>query len=125
MDLPTLALILVSVSLSAVAQVAFKFGVSARSAEGSLMSGLQPGGVLMLLSAPGVLLGLALYGVGTILWLNALARVQLSQAYPFVGLGFVLTAVFGYLLFGDSFSPYKLAGTLLVITGIVLVGSGR
>ncbi len=73
---------------------------------------------------PGIIGGLALYGVGTLLWLNVLARTELSQAYPFVGLGFVITAVLGYLIFHDTFGPSRLAGTLLVIIGICLVARG-
>ena len=73
------------------------------------------------LLTPAVLFGLALYGVGTLVWLTALSRVEVSQAYPFVGLGFVLTAVFGHLLFGDHISIQRAAGILLVIAGIIVI----
>ena len=53
---------------------------------------------------PGMFGGLALYGLGTVLWLGVLTRAELSQAYPFVGLSFVLTAVFGAVLFHDALS---------------------
>ena len=39
--------------------------------------------------------GLALYGLGAMVWLYVLARLPLSAAYPFVGLGFILTMVLG------------------------------
>ena len=71
---------------------------------------------------PGVLGGLALYGIGTVVWLRALARTELSQAYPFVGLGFVLTAALGYVLFNEALGPSRLIGTALVIAGVFLVG---
>jgi multidrug transporter EmrE-like cation transporter len=73
------------------------------------------------LFTPGVMVGLALYGFGTLLWLTALARVDVSQAYPFVGLGFVLTAILGYLIFGDPLTPQRIAGILVVMGGIWLV----
>lgn len=117
----TLALILTSVMLSACAQVLFKLGVSPSPGQGT------PGGLsslstmLALLFRPGVLGGLALYGIGTVLWLGALTRTELSQAYPFVGLGFVLTAVLGHLLFGETLRLSRLAGTALVIAGVFLV----
>ena len=90
-SLDSLILILVSVTLSAVAQIAFKFGVSSDPGDGARAL-LGP---LAKLVTPGVLVGLGLYAIGTILWLTALGRVDLSQAYPFVGVGFALTTLAG------------------------------
>ena len=117
----TLALILLSVTLSACAQVLFKLGVSSVMARGGLAGSSVATRMLAFLQSPGVIGGLGLYGIGTLLWLAVLARTQLSQAYPFVGLGFVLTAGFGYLFFHDTLNASRIAGTLLVTAGIVLV----
>ena len=92
MPVASLTLILISVSLSALAQIAFKFGVSTTSSERA--GGLQ--GALQMLTTPGVLIGLLLYAIGTVLWLTALRRIELSQAYPFVGVGFALTTLAGW-----------------------------
>ena len=119
MALSTLALILVSVTMSAFAQIAFKFGVTA-AREGSPDASV-PGTLLSFLLSPGVIAGLALYGVGTLLWLNVLSRVEVSQAYPFVGLGFVLTAILGSVLFGDTLTMPRIAGTMLVMLGIYMI----
>lgn len=115
MPLGSLALILVSVTLSAVAQVAFKIGVAAPTA------GSHSDGPLAMLLAPGVLIGLSIYAAGTLLWLTALQRVELSQAYPFVGIGFALTTLAGWWLFDDQLSAQRLTGIALVIVGITLV----
>ena len=119
MALSTLALILVSVTLSAFAQIAFKFGVTA--ARGAEPAGSGLGALLGFLLSPGVIAGLALYAVGTLLWLNVLSRVEVSQAYPFVGLGFVLTAVLGSVLFGDTLTMPRITGTVLVMLGIYFI----
>jgi hypothetical protein len=74
MSLDSLALILVSVTLSAVAQVAFKFGVS--SDPGQAARAIL--GPLAKLVTLGVLVGLGLYAIGTLLWLTALGRVDLT-----------------------------------------------
>jgi multidrug transporter EmrE-like cation transporter len=117
MSIVSLLLILVSVTLSAVAQVAFKFGVS--SGTGQLSRSLL--GPLTALLTPGVLIGLALYLIGTVLWLTALGRVELSQAYPFVGIGFALTTLAGWWLFGDALSAQRVTGIVVVVLGIMLV----
>lgn len=120
MTMQTLALILLAVTLSAVAQILFKLGLASAAPIGAVPPGQNPGLIAALLT-PGVLVGLTLYGVGTLVWLTALSRVEVSQAYPFVGLGFVLTAIFGYLLFGDQISIQRVAGILMVIAGIVVI----
>jgi multidrug transporter EmrE-like cation transporter len=113
----SLSLIIISVTLSAVAQIAFKLGVSSQPPAVAN----SPGSVLVVLSSPGVLVGLALYGLGTILWLTALRQVELSQAYPFVGIGFALTTIAGAGLFGDVMSAQRLSGICLIFAGIVLI----
>lgn len=110
-------LILISVTLSAIAQIFFKFGVSGRPSE--LAKNLL--GPLAMLLTPGVMLGLALYAVGTVLWLTALGRLELSQAYPFVGVGFALTTLAGWWLFGDDLSVQRLSGVVLIVAGITLL----
>jgi drug/metabolite transporter (DMT)-like permease len=113
-----LSLILASVGLSAIAQMFLKMGVTAvRSAEA--------GGVANTLSAyatsPYVVLGLGLYGIGAILWLFVLARLPLTVAYPFVGLGFIATMLIGVLALNEAVTPGRVAGTLLIAAGCVLV----
>jgi multidrug transporter EmrE-like cation transporter len=117
MSASSLTLILFSVTLSALAQVAFKYGVLSDPGQNS-QSLL---GHFAKLLTPGVIIGLMLYGVGTVLWLTALGRVELSQAYPFVGIGFALTTLAGWWLFGEHLSAYRIAGIALVIGGIVTV----
>ena len=106
-----LALILLSTTLSALAQIAFKFGVSGRGSSH----------LFSVLFTPEVIIGLALYGIGTLIWLNVLERVELSQAYPFVGWGFALTTIAGWCLFGESLSAQRWIGIALVVGGIVLI----
>lgn len=120
MNLSTLAFILVSVAMSAAAQVLLKFGVQATrpvpGAELSLLASL-----LRTLLHPLVIGGLALYGLGAMLWLGALARTELSKAYPFVSLGFVLTAAAGALLFNEGLGVLRVSGIALIVIGVVLV----
>jgi multidrug transporter EmrE-like cation transporter len=120
MTLGTLSLVLASVSLSALAQVSFKFGVS-EVASSSTNRGSAISALAHTLFTPGVLGGLALYGLGTLLWLSVLRRIDVSQAYPFIGLGIALTAVLGYGLFGEALGPQRIVGMLIVVGGIIVV----
>lgn len=119
-----LILILASVGLGAVAQVLMKLGMTAGPMREALATGAPLPIVAAVLTSPGVMGGLALYGIATVLWLGVLSRVELSQAYPFVGLSFVLAAVLGYFVFADAVSATRVAGIALIVAGVVLVGRG-
>lgn len=108
-------LVLTSVALSAVAQMMLKIG-SAQTNVSGLTNQLGA-----YATSPHVLGGFALYGTGAILWIFVLAKLPLSVAYPFVGIGFILTMVLGGLVLGETLSPLRISGTLFVVLGCTLV----
>ena len=75
---------------------------------------------ISLIASPFVLLGLALYGVGTILWLFALKQLDLSLAYPFVGMSFLFVLVFSIAFLQEPFSLNRFVGTIVIVFGISL-----
>ncbi len=117
-----LLLALVSIAMGAVAQVMFKVGMETPAVRAALLAGSKVGVFRAVALGAWVPGGLALYVLGTVLWLAVLARVELSQAYPFVGLSFVLTTIFGWLLFGDALSVSRIAGIVAIVIGVLLVG---
>lgn len=118
MTLRLLLLILASVSLSALAQLTLKLGTSGLAASRQAGAGRE---LFALATSPYVIGGLALYGLGAVLWLFVLGRAQLSLAYPFVGLGFILTMIAGALVLGETLTLARVIGTLLIVAGCVMV----
>lgn len=121
MSLTILGLILLTVFLSACAQLALKLGVSAPG----MVSAMENGIVASMLGAatnPLIIGGLAIYGLSVAMWLWVLAKVDLSVAYPFVGVSFLVTMGFGAAILGESITPGRIAGTVLIAVGCVLVG---
>jgi multidrug transporter EmrE-like cation transporter len=116
-----IANVLVSVSCSAFAQVALKHGMGIGSVQSALQSGEARQIVIAIISSPTVWLGLCFYGLSAVVWLFVLAKLDVSVAYTFVALGFLLTMALGCLLLGEPFSARKLAGTLFVMLGVWLV----
>lgn len=106
MAVATLALVLASVALGTAGQVLFKLGVRATPLPAALAS-------------PFVLAGLAAYALSTLLWLQALARLPLSLAYPFLSLNFLLVPLAAHFLLREPLSPPQLAGCLLVVAGLL------
>ncbi len=118
MKFQLLTVILISVTMSALAQLCLKLGVGRATQPETLGTGSQLSAMLM---SPYVLLGLALYGIGAVVWLFVLSRAPLSLAYPFVGIGFILTTAIGALVLGEQVSIGRLAGTLLIAIVFVVV----
>lgn len=120
----TFLLILTSVAMSATAQILLKTGMSGLPVAAALASGRRADAALAIGTSLWVVGGLALYFLSALVWLLVLARVQVSFAYPFVAMGFVLTMVLGWLLLGDSLGPQRIGGTLLIALGVVLIARG-
>ncbi|MBE7731948.1 EamA family transporter [Devosia faecipullorum] len=117
MTLRIFLLILVSVTISALAQVALKRGMAGPIVQRALDGDDLMQKLVAVSLSPMVFLGLALYAMGAVVWLLVLARIDVSQAYPFVGIGFLITLGFGVLVLGE-------AVTLARVIGIVFVGIG-
>ena len=119
------ALVLFSVACSALGQIALKYGMASASVQAALTTGgLVPVSTAIVIN-PFVLSGLFLYGFSAVVWLFVLARLDVSIAYPFVSLGFVVTMSLGCLLFGEPFTLRKVLGTIVVMFGVYLVAAVR
>lgn len=118
MTLRLLLLIIISVGLSAGAQVALKSGADKVRAAAHQGIGNE---LWSMAQNPLIWTGLMLYGFGAMIWLFVLGRAPLSLAYPFVGLGFIMTMAAGALFFNESLSIERISGTLFIILGCILV----
>jgi multidrug transporter EmrE-like cation transporter len=124
MQFGTLILILGCVAMSAVAQLLLKLGMSVPATRGAVEAREWGALLLQIATNPWVLGGLSLYFLSAVLWLLVLAKVQLSFAYPFVGLGFIVTMLMGWWFMNDALGMQRIAGTLLITAGVVLVARG-
>ncbi|NWF93246.1 MAG: EamA family transporter [Syntrophaceae bacterium] len=68
-----------------------------------------------------VLSGLASYVVSVMIWLLVLARVEVSYAYPFLSVGYVVVTLMGYLIFQESLSWMRVIGIAVIIAGVFLL----
>ncbi|OHD97462.1 MAG: hypothetical protein A3E21_01000 [Sulfurimonas sp. RIFCSPHIGHO2_12_FULL_36_9] len=57
-------------------------------------------------------------------WMAAMTKFELSYAYPFMGLTFVLVFIFSIFFMGENFNIYKLLGVCCIILGIFLTSKG-
>jgi multidrug transporter EmrE-like cation transporter len=117
---PQFALILVGVLLNAVAQLCLKAGagslagVELRTSNALLIAG-------RLLTNVPILAGLTCYVLSVVVWILALARVEVSVAYPMLSIGYVVNALAAWWLFGENLSGARLAGIGVILLGVWLV----
>jgi drug/metabolite transporter (DMT)-like permease len=57
-------------------------------------------------------------------WIAALSKLELSRAYPFVSVSFVLVLILSAIVFGESLTPLKVTGAVLILAGLVLGSQG-
>lgn len=76
------------------------------------------GAVLM---QPYILAGCLLYAVATLIWFYALSKFDLSRVYPLQSIAYVFGALFGWLIFKESFSSSQLVGLFFLVGGAFLL----
>ena len=76
------------------------------------------------LLTPQLIVALAVYAVATVLWLYVLGKVRLSVAFPFYGLSFVFVPLLAWWLLHEQIGWRTIAGSGLIIAGVVLASSG-
>ncbi|MBN1218147.1 MAG: EamA family transporter [Anaerolineae bacterium] len=112
--------ILISVFAGAAGQILLKKGMSSMGAV--TLSVDQLFNVLWRMGTnPYVVIGLAIYVTGTVFWLAALSRVDLSYAYPFASLSYIVMLVASWLVFSENITPLRLLGTLIICLGVFLI----
>jgi len=70
---------------------------------------------------PFVFSGFVAAFIASFAWMAAMTKFEISYAYPFMSLNFVIVFLLSMILFTESFSFYKLFGVLLIVLGTVLV----
>jgi len=120
MNIISFGLILSGVLLNAFAQLLLKAGTNAIGHFEFSANSIVPIG-LRIATSPPILGGLACYAISVVVWILALSRVPVSQAYPLLSIGYVVNALAAWWLFSESLGANKLAGITLIIAGVILV----
>ena len=68
--------------------------------------------------------GIALYAVGTILFIPALKGGDLSVLYPFVAVTYIWVSLLSVKFLGEKMNKFKWIGIALIIIGVTFIGIG-
>jgi multidrug transporter EmrE-like cation transporter len=117
MNIATFSFIVFGVLLNAVAQLLLKAGARNVGEIHLTMQNFFAVGIKVASQLP-IIGGLTCYVLSVVLWIIALSRVDVSIAYPMLSLGYVVTAVGAWYLFGEALSAQRLMAIFVILVGV-------
>lgn len=56
--------------------------------------------------------------LASLTWIAALTKFDISYAYPFMSLSFLMVLVLGYFFFNEPITLFKIIGIVLILIGV-------
>jgi uncharacterized membrane protein len=79
--------------------------------------------IKLLLTNYHLILGVAVYGVSTILYIYALNQERLSIIYPIAATSYIWTTIFSKLLLKESIGITSVVGLFFILLGVTLIAT--
>jgi multidrug transporter EmrE-like cation transporter len=121
MSLVTWVLILTGVGLNAAAQLLLKMATRPMAHFTAFNADTLSSSVNILLRSLPFWTGMLCYAASVCVWIAALSKAPVSTAYPMLSLGYVVVALVAVAWLGESLTPAKVLGIVLICAGVVLV----
>ena len=113
------AFLLLYIALTTASQLVMRWQVTAATAASPSASRLAF--IASMLMTPWVWVAILATFLAGVAWMLALTRFELTYAFPFTGVTFALILLAGAFLFGEHVGIARVAGTLLVLVGLIVV----
>lgn len=120
----SLGLIVLSISIASLGQLLIKVGMNEVGWLGSNIITDFSGIFKKVILNWQIVLGFVLYGLAAAAWLVVLSRVDLSFAYPFAGLGYIIVIFLAWLFLKEPLNFYRVSGSLIIFLGLVTIARG-
>jgi drug/metabolite transporter (DMT)-like permease len=118
----SLALLVVSVVFATAGQLTLKSAMGEIGRIGTAQLNDASSTIMRAAKEPKLWIGLFLFGISALFWLVVLSRVDLSIAYPFVGLSYIVVVGLSSVLFHEHVPPLRWVGVVVIAFGIALIG---
>lgn len=109
-------IIFIPIFISAVAQIILKLGLGNLNTQNGVVNFL-----IKALLSPGVIFGLALYGLGAVLWLIVLSKEDVSFAFPLVSLAYVIAIFLSAFILKEQITLPRVLGSAFIMLGIFVI----
>ena len=80
--------------------------------------------VLNLLLNPWIMTGVVSTFFAGVCWMLAMTKFEISYAYPWMSLSFIIVMVFSALFLHESLSYFKVLGSTFIVLGIFIISRG-
>jgi uncharacterized membrane protein len=110
-------IILIGIIFASVGQIFWKIGMNSMGP----ITTYTPSTLITIFLNPYILSGLAMYGLGTVFWLIALSKRDLSFVYPFIALTFIIVLILSNVILKENIGIYRIIGTFVIILGLILI----
>ena len=70
---------------------------------------------------PFVFSGFLSYAISSVLWLVAISKLPLSNAYPVLSAGYVIVVFASFFFFNESITVFKILGVILICAGVIFI----
>ncbi|MCL6435023.1 MAG: EamA family transporter [Leptolyngbyaceae cyanobacterium HOT.MB2.61] len=80
--------------------------------------------LLSLLLDPAIFSGFAAAFLAALAWMAAMTKFELSHAYPFMSLNFMMVLILSGVLLREPLTPPKLIGVMLIVLGTTVAARG-
>lgn len=118
MPLKIFLLILASVSLNSLAQICLRKGMLAI---GGLNVAQPVATAVAAAFNPYVVFALTCYVVSIVGWMGVLSKTEVSVAYPFLSIGYILAAFMGWYFLSETITVMRIAGIALICAGLYCI----
>lgn len=68
-----------------------------------------------------LVLGFVLYAIGAIFMITAFNFGSLSKLHPLICTSYIFAIALGYFILGEHITFWKIAGIIIIISGVVLI----
>lgn len=80
--------------------------------------------LLKLLINPWIISALLAAFLAALSWMMAMSKFDISHAYPFMSLSFILVLILSGIFFSEPITFFKVTGLLLIVIGIIVGSQG-
>lgn len=106
--------LLIAIALGVAGQFSLKVGLNR-------LGHPTPIEVFKAILTPYILGGFAMYALSSLFYLQALAKLPLSYAYPMIALSYVAVVLGAWLFFGERINSIRVCSIVVIIAGVALL----
>jgi multidrug transporter EmrE-like cation transporter len=119
MTITNFIFIISSVLLSALAQILLKAGMKQFGAIDLKNNFLNT--FISIALNPYIISGFIAYGISILLWLWVLSKVDVSLAYPFQALGYIVVIILAWLIFQENIGFTRILALIFISIGLIIL----